>query len=226
LPEELGASPLNAHTLYQVPAPPSPDHHTQLSLPPADRDHRPQRPTDLCGAVEGLLHERRFESFGHWLSACVTPFVRDLPRSPVLSGRHESSYVGCPQPKERLKRGWWAEEGVEINQDVGGKFEGAGGVVDGLSRIIAHDSWVSPQRLRAVRTGFVQAHHSREQTVDVVDNEHDVLPLFRVSHRHRSEEISERSIPLLPDALNHSGDWFFRNEGVPKYVPQMLSKYA
>ena len=39
------------------------------------------------------------------------------------------------------------------------------------------------------------------------------------------DQISERSIPILPDASDHSGGWFFRNEGVPKYVPQVLSKY-
>jgi hypothetical protein len=42
--------------------------------------------------------------------------------------------------------------------------------------------------------------------VGVVDDEHDGLPLFRVSHRHLPEEISERSIPILPDALDHLGD--------------------
>jgi hypothetical protein len=41
-----------------------------------------------------------------------------------------------------------------------------------LSRIIAHDEWVGPQRLAAVRTGVVQARHSREQAVMIVDDEH------------------------------------------------------
>ena len=67
---------------------------------------------------------------------------------------------------------------------------------------------------------------ARERLIPTIDDEHDMLPLFRVSHRHRSEEISERSISTLPGALDHSGDWFFRNEGVPKYVPQVLSKYV
>jgi len=53
--------PFNAHTFHGVPAAPAPDHHPQVSLPPADRDHRPQRATDLGGAVEGLLHERRLD---------------------------------------------------------------------------------------------------------------------------------------------------------------------
>jgi hypothetical protein len=32
--------------------------------------------------------------------------------------------------------------------------------------------------------------------------------------------------PILPDTLDHSGGLFFRNEGVPKYVPQVLIMYA
>jgi len=35
------------------------DHHPELSLSPADRDHWPQWATDLCRAVEGLIHESR-----------------------------------------------------------------------------------------------------------------------------------------------------------------------
>ncbi len=80
------------------------DHHPELSLSPADRDHWPQRATDLCRAVEGLIHE---------------------------------------------------------------------------SRIIAHDERVRPQRLGAVRTGFVQAHHSRQQALAVVDDEHWVVLLHQ-----------------------------------------------
>jgi hypothetical protein len=41
-----------------------------------------------------------------------------------------------------------------------------------------------------------------------------------------SQEICEKSIPVLPDALARSGDLFIRNERVPKYVPQVLSKYG
>jgi hypothetical protein len=33
------------------------------------------------------------------------------------------------------------------------------------------------------------------------------------------DQISERSIPLLPDVSDHSGGWFFRNEKVQQYVP-------
>ncbi len=59
----------------------------------------------------------------------------------------------------------------------------------------------------------------------VVDDEHDGLSLFQISHRHWAEEISERSIPLLLDALDHSGGLFFRNEEVQQYVPPLVSKY-
>src|SRR6266567_8687861 len=50
--------PFNVHTLYGVPAAPAPDHHPQPPFPPADRDHSPPGTPDLCGTVEGLLHER------------------------------------------------------------------------------------------------------------------------------------------------------------------------
>jgi hypothetical protein len=37
---------------------------------------------------------------------------------------------------------------------------------------------------------------------------------------------AEESIPALPGALANAERSFFRNEGLPKYVPQVLSKYA
>ncbi len=37
------------------------DHHPQLLLPPADRDHRPQETTDLRRAEEGLIHKSRLD---------------------------------------------------------------------------------------------------------------------------------------------------------------------
>jgi len=38
--------------------------------------------------------------------------------------------------------------------------------------------------------------------------------------------ICEKSIPILPDALDHEERLFFRNERVPKYVPQVVIKYV
>jgi len=75
---------------------------------------------------------------------------------------------------------------------------------DGLSRIVAPDSWGSQERLGAGRTGVVQAHHSREQSVEVVDDEHDMLPLSR---------------------SDHAGAGFFRKEEVPHTYP-LVSKYV
>ena len=40
------------------------------------------------------------------------------------------------------------------------------------------------------------------------------------------QEICKKSIPILPDALARSEGLFIRNEGVPTYVPQVLSKYG
>jgi hypothetical protein len=34
------------------------------------------------------------------------------------------------------------EEGVEIDQQIRGQFEGAGGMVNGLGSIVAHDEWI------------------------------------------------------------------------------------
>ncbi len=36
----------------------------------------------------------------------------------------------------------------------------------------------------------------------------------------------EKSIPILSNALAHEECLFFRNEGVPKYVPPAMSKYV
>src|SRR5215469_4689662 len=58
-------------------------------------------------------------------------------------------------------------------------------MVHRLRSIIAHDEWVGLQRLRAVWTGVVQTHHSRQQAVGVVDNEHLVVLL----HQSLSESM-------------------------------------
>lgn len=38
--------------------------------------------------------------------------------------------------------------------------------------------------------------------------------------------ICEKSIPILLSALTHEERLFFRNEGVPKYVSQVVIKYG
>jgi len=38
--------------------------------------------------------------------------------------------------------GWWAKEGVEIDEEIGGEFERTGDMVNRLSSIVAHDEWV------------------------------------------------------------------------------------
>jgi hypothetical protein len=140
---------------------------------------------------------------------CICDSFPDAPRSPTPHrGRLLRSGVEWGEDKEPLIWRRWAEEGEEIDQDVSGEFDSTRRMVDGLSRIITHDERVRPQRLGAVRTGFVEASHSRQQAVGIVDDEDDGLPLFRVSYRYRSEKISERSIPILLDALDHSEGGF------------------
>jgi hypothetical protein len=111
------------------------------------------------------------------------------------------------------------KERVEIHQDLGGEGGSARGVVDLESGLVAHDERIGCQGFGTVGASFRQTRNPCPQAVFVVQDEHDGLPLFRVSHRPQSEEISEKSIPILLDALDHSGGWFFRNEEVQQYVP-------
>jgi len=116
----------------------------------------------------------------------------------------------CGKHKQPRIWGRRAQEGKEIDQDVGGEFDGAGGMVDRLSRIITHDERVRPQRLGAVRTGFVQARHSREQTVVVVDDEHLGVLLHN----------SLRDLPIAlvkKECRQWSSGW---QEGLPVWTPQ------
>src|SRR5690349_19296201 len=109
---------------------------------------------------------------------CIDSSFRDawLARRPLSLPLHRGllgrSCFGYGEDKQPLIWRRRTEEGEEIDQNVGGQFDGAGGMVDRLSRIIAHDERVRPQRLGAVRTGFVQAYYSRQQAVVVVDDEH------------------------------------------------------
>src|SRR5260221_12778100 len=40
------------------------------------------------------------------------------------------------------------------------------------------------------------------------------------------QEICEKSIPVLPNALAHADAAFYRNGRVQQYVPQVLGKYG
>jgi hypothetical protein len=147
--------PFNAHTLYGIPATPPADQHPQLPLPSADRDDTPQRATDLCRAVEGLIHESRFESFERWLSASATPFqtrcgVTLTLLFPLHSGLLGRNCVGCGEHKQPLIWGRRAEERVEIDQDLRRERGGTRGMVNGQPGIIAENEWVGPKRFGTV----------------------------------------------------------------------------
>src|SRR5437763_7302984 len=86
--EELRSGALNTDTLHGIPATPAPDHHPQLPFPPADGDDRPPGTPDPGGAVEGLLHERRFDladirCLHRPLLSRRAPFIRS-PRQTAL----------------------------------------------------------------------------------------------------------------------------------------------
>ncbi len=53
-----------------------------------------------------------------------------------------------------------------------------------------------------------------------------VFLFLSICHLHVSQEICEKSIPILPGTLARSGGVFSRKERVQQYVPQVLVKYV
>jgi len=48
---------------------------------------------------------------------------------------------------------------------------------------------------------------------------------FDLSPTHVVGDVAQKSIPVLPSLVARLGGWFYRNERVQQYVPQVLIKY-
>src|SRR6266702_4528375 len=108
------------------------------------------------------------------------------------------------------------EEGEQINEQIRRQFEGAGDMVDGLSRIVTHDERVSSIRFTTVRAAWFRlAMPARVRWSSLTMSM--VFPFSRVSHQ--AGVLREKSIPILSGAITHSGGVFFRNSRVQQYVP-------
>jgi hypothetical protein len=64
------------------------------------------------------------------------------------------------------------KECVQVYEQIGGKLERAGDMIDGLLWIIAHKQRVDRQWPRAIATRFLQACHTCQSEMGSVDNEH------------------------------------------------------
>ncbi len=114
----------------------------------------------------------------------------------------------------------WTEERIQIDDDVGRKRCGAGGMKDGHPGIIVHDQGVLPKRFGTVRAAFRETLNPCPKTLFIVEDKHDGLPLsFDLSPTHVVGDVAQKSIPVLPSLIARLGGWFSRNERVPKYVP-------
>src|SRR5450755_359014 len=73
----------------------------------------------------------------------------------------------------------WTEERIQIDDDLGRKRCGAGGMKDGQPGIIVHDQGVFRKRFGTVRAAFRETLNPCKKALFVVEDEHDGLPLFR-----------------------------------------------
>jgi hypothetical protein len=71
----------------------------------------------------------------------------------------------------------WTEESIQIDDDLGRKRCGAGGMKDSQPGIIVHDQGVLQKRFGTVRTVFRETLNPCPKALFVVEDEHDVLPL-------------------------------------------------
>ncbi len=83
------------------------------------------------------------------------------------------------------------KEGVEVYQDLGGEGGGAASMVDLESGIVRDDERIGGQGFGTVGTAFRQTRNPCPQALFVVDDEHDGLPLSRVSLLRQAQEICE-----------------------------------
>src|SRR5260370_22234728 len=79
--------------------------------------------------------------------------------------------------KQLVVRCRWTEESIQIDDDLGRKRCGAGGMKDGQPGIIVHDQGVLLQSFGTVRAAFRETLNSCPKTLLVGEDEHDVLPL-------------------------------------------------
>src|SRR5258707_859969 len=85
------------------------------------------------------------------LVECIDDSFRDSPRSPAVHrGVLRRSGVGCGEHKQPLIRGRRAEEGEEIDQDLGGEGSGTSSMVHLESGFVTHDERISCQWFGAV----------------------------------------------------------------------------
>jgi hypothetical protein len=81
--------------------------------------------------------------------------------------KNKQVVVGC----------WWTEKSIQIDDDIGRKRSGAGGMKDSKPGIIVHDQGILFQRFGTVGAAFRETLNPCPNTVFVVHDEHDGLPL-------------------------------------------------
>src|SRR6266568_5796931 len=67
---------------------------------------------------------------------------------------------------------WWTEERIQIDDDLGRKCCGAGGMKDGQPGIIVHDQGVLRKRFGTVRAAFRETLNPYPKALFVVEDEH------------------------------------------------------
>src|SRR6266581_734679 len=89
------------------------------------------------------------------------------------------AFADWVENKQVVVRCRWTEERIQIDDDLGRQCGGAGGMKDGQPGIIVHDRGILRERFGTVRAAFRETLNPRPKTLFVVEDEHDILPLFR-----------------------------------------------
>ena len=88
--------------------------------------------------------------------------------------------------KDPVVRSRRTKESVEVDDDLGRKRGGAGGMKDSQPGIIVHDQGILRERFGTVRAAFRETLNPCPKTLLVIDDEHE---RFLLHQKHRRSKI-------------------------------------
>lgn len=118
----------------------------------------------------------------HW---CARPPLVPFMCS-VMFCLRSGSGARWRENKELVIGGRWAEESVEIDQDLGGERGGTRSMVDSQPAIIAENEWVGSKRFATVLAPLRETFNPCPKTLFVIDDEHE---RFLLHQKHRRSKI-------------------------------------
>src|SRR5260370_169380 len=151
--------------LHRVPASPPIDHREKLPLPSADSNHAAHWAAHPGSPDEGLIQQCCLD-----LADICRPLhesLLSLTSSLLLMRR--MLRVENKDPVVRSRR---TKESVEVDDDLGRKRGGAGGMKDSQLGIIVHDQGILRERFGTVRAALLETLNHCQKALFVVEDEH------------------------------------------------------